>query len=74
MFKLCLSVLSSFWMLAPSGKQAEEVYKAAKEIVRHSDDFYRLANNTGFWAALPIWAWIVIGIAVIAIVIYVFFK
>lgn len=71
MLNICMCAQSSFWMFAPSGKQAEELYKAAKEIARHADDVGRLVSkNPEFWESIPTWAWIIIGIIVVIIVIY----
>lgn len=68
MFKLIFGAQSLYWVLAPNGKQ---IGKVAKEVAKHADDVVRVASkNPGFWESIPIWAWIIIGIIVVIIVIY----
>ena len=76
MFLLSLSnAASQFYALAPSGRQLEEIAKAAKKAVPYVDDVARVAvKNKGFFASIPGWVWVIIGIVVIVGVIYYFVE
>lgn len=76
MFLLSLSnAASQFYALAPSGRQLEEIAKVAKKAVPYVDDAARVAvQNKSFFASIPVWVWVIIGIVVIAGAIYYFVK
>lgn len=63
-----------FYTLAPSGRQLEEIAKAAKKAVPYVDDVARAAvQNKSFLASIPGWVWVVLAIVVVvgAIIYYV---
>lgn len=66
-----ISTATSFYALAPSGRQLEEIAKAAKKAVPYVDDVARAAvQNKSFLASIPVWVWVIIGIVVVAGAIY----
>lgn len=69
------SAVTHFYALAPSGRQLEEIGKAAKKVVPYVDDVARAAvQNKSFLASIPVWVWVIIGIVVIAGAIYYFVE
>lgn len=67
------NAVMQFYALAPSGHQLTEIAKVAKKAVPYVDDVARVAvNNKSFLASIPGWVWVIIGIVVIACVIYYF--
>ena len=69
------SVVVQFYALAPSGQQLGKAAKAAKGLIKEApkfaDDVVRVATkNKGFFASIPVWVWVIVGIVVVAGVIY----
>lgn len=66
---------SQFFALAPSGRQLEEIAKAAKKAVPYVDDAARVVvQNKSFLASIPVWVWVVLAIVVVGGVIYYFVE
>lgn len=63
------------YTLALNGGQLNKLFRAIgkflKELFKHTDDVARIASkNRGFFASIPGWLWVVIGIIVVAGIIY----
>lgn len=64
---LLYSAVTQFYTLAPSGRQLEEIGRAAKKVVPYVDDVARAAvKNRSSLASIPVWVWVIVGIVVIA--------
>lgn len=75
MLKLITSIVSSYWAFAPNGRQLEEIAKgigkAAKKAAPLADDAARvISKNSDFFQSIPTWVWVVLGIVVVAIILY----
>lgn len=75
MLKMITIIGSLYWAFAPSGRQLEEAAKIGKKILKeapkYADDVTRVVSkNPGFFQSIPTWVWVLIGLIVIAAIIY----
>lgn len=72
MYNLVYTIESLYWLFAPGGGQVGKALKGiAKEAPKYADDVARaVAKNPNFFQSIPTWVWVVLGILVVAIVVY----